>query len=172
MTDQLGPDFDERLGAELDHFVGPTPRPEGARFSHATSRYWRFGGRKTALVAATALALLMVGASAFSGSADPAVWVTSVQTVTHVSASSPSPVVPQASPQVQAQPPARAKAAPTAKPAHQSPEAESDPRAEQSDSPERPESPDPSFWTQPPHASPSPDWEDGHWGSGSWHRSD
>lgn len=167
MTDQLGPDFDERLGAELDHFVGPTPRPEGARFSQATSRYRRFGGRKTALVAATALALLMVGASAFSGSADPAVWVTSVQTVTHVSASSPSPVVQQASPQVQAQPPARAKAAPTAKPAHESPEPEGDPRAEPSESPEA----SPSRW-QGSHPSPSPDSEDWHWGSGSSHRSD
>jgi hypothetical protein len=172
MTDQLGPDFDERLGAELDHFVGPTPRPEGARFSQATARYRRFGGRKTALVAAAALALLMVGASAFSGTADPAAWVTSVQTVTHVSASSPSPVVPQASPQVQAQPPAPAKAAPSAKPARQSPEPEGDPRAEPSDSPEPPESPDPSSSTQPPHGSPSPDSEDGQWRSGSSHRSD
>jgi hypothetical protein len=167
MTDQLGPDFDERLAAELDHFVGPTPRPEGARFSQATPRYRRFGGRKTALVAATALALLMVGASAFSGSADPAVWVTSVQTVTRVSASSPSPVVPEASPQVQAPPPAHAKAAPTAKPAHESPEAEGDHRTEPSDSPEA----STSRW-QGSRPSPSPDSQDRYWGSGSSHRSD
>jgi hypothetical protein len=167
MTDHLGPDFDERLGAELDRYVGPTPRPDSARFRQPAVRYRRFGGRKTALVAATALALMMVGASAFSGSADPAVWVTTVQTVTHVAASSPSPPAPQASPQVPAQPPAaHAKPAPAASPAHESPEPEGNPRAEPSESPEA--SPSPS---QGSHGSPSPDSEDRHWGSGSSHAS-
>jgi hypothetical protein len=164
MTDQLGPDFDERLGAELDRYVGPTPGPDRARFRQPALRYRRFGGRKTALVAAIALAVTMVGASAFSGSADPAVWVTTVQTVTHVSASSPSPAASQASPQVPARAPAHSKPAPA--PAHQSPEPEGDQRGEPSDSPETSPSPSQS------HGSPSQDSEDRHGGSGSSHGSD
>jgi hypothetical protein len=166
MTDQLGPDFDERLGAELDRYVGPTPGPDRARFRQPALRYRRFGGRKTALVAAIALAVTMVGASAFSGSADPAVWVTTVQTVTHVSASSPSPAASQASPQVPTRPPAHSKPAPAATPAHQSPEPEGDQRGEPSDSPETSPSPSQS------HGSPSQDSEDRHGGSGSSHGSD
>src|SRR6202165_4465890 len=91
MTDQLGPDFDERLGAELDRVNPPTPSPANARFNTSATGYRPITGRKVALAAAGAVAVLMLGATALARRPQPPGWGSTVQSVTHASESSPSP---------------------------------------------------------------------------------
>src|SRR5712691_9787023 len=120
MTDQLGPDFDERLGAELDRASPPTPLPADARFSKSMSGYHPITGRKLALAVAGAVALLMLGATALARSPNPAVWVTTVQSVTHALESGPSPS-PEGRAPVQLQPPAHVvQPTKSAEPSHES----------------------------------------------------
>jgi len=155
MTDQLGPDFDARLRAELDRLEGPTPLPSSARYSQPRTVYRRFAGMKPALVVAGAVAVLLVAASAVSGSPDPAVWVTTVENVTHVGPPSPSPS-PATSPNAQTNPPPRA---PSGGENHSQP-VES-PEASATPSPEPAETPSPGSdgehsGSEPPAPSPSP----------------
>src|SRR5260370_3395063 len=105
MSDQLGPDFDERLGAELDRRAAPTPLAANARFNVSPPGYRPLVGRKVALAVAGAVALLMVGATALAHSPNPPVWVGTVVSVTHVAASSPSPS-PETAPPAPPPPPA------------------------------------------------------------------
>jgi len=95
MTDQLGPDFDDRLRSELDRVAAPTPRPEHARFSRADITYRRLGRMKPVLAIAGALGILTVAATALASSPDPGVWtrrvVYSFESVTHPVQLSPSP---------------------------------------------------------------------------------
>lgn len=161
MTDQLGPDFDERLKAELDRFEGPTPLPSGARFSQSRTGSRPLEGLKPALVVAGAIAALLVAASAASGSPDPAVWVTTVETVTHVGPASPSPS-PVTSPNAQANPPPRAEPSEAAEPSHESPEPSGDTHSQPVESPEASPAPSPE-----PTESPNSGSEDGHSGSPS-----
>ncbi len=97
MSDQLGPDFDERLGAELERAPAPTPLPANARFNVSPPGYRPLVGRKVALAVAGAVALLMVAATALARSPNPAVWVSTVESVTHAAESSPSPSRPRPS---------------------------------------------------------------------------
>src|SRR5216683_2506924 len=91
MSDQLGPDFDERLAAELDRVTAHTPLPENARFNISPPGNRRLGGRKMALAASGVVAVFMLAATVFAGSPNPAVWVSTVESVTHLGESSPSP---------------------------------------------------------------------------------
>jgi hypothetical protein len=134
MIDQLGPDFDERLGAELDRRAAPTPLPANARFNVSPSGYRPLVGRKVALAVAGAVALLMVAATALAHSANPAVWVTTVESVTHVGASSPSPS-PESAPQAQPPPPAHVEPTTAGEPNHESPEPSGNTDSESSPSP-------------------------------------
>src|SRR5712692_3295790 len=120
MSDQLGPDFDERLGAELDRAGAPTPLPANARFNVSPSGYRPLVGRKVALAVAGAVALLMV-ATALARSPNPAVWVSTVESVTHAAESSPSPS-PESAPQAQPPPPVHVQPTVTGEPSHESPE--------------------------------------------------
>ena len=121
MSDQLGPDFDERLGAELEHGFAPTPLPANARFHVSPPGYRPLVGRKLALAVAGAVALLMVAATALARSPNPAVWVSTVESVTHVGESNPSPS-PESPVQAEPQPPAHAEPTSPAEPSHGSPE--------------------------------------------------
>jgi hypothetical protein len=164
MTDQLGPDFDERLGAELDRVTPPTPSPASARFNISPSGYRPITGRKVALAVVGAVAVLMLGATALARSPNPAVWISTVQSVTHASESAPSPSA-EAAPPVQPQPPAHAVIQPTktAAPPHEltEPPGETrEPSGEPTPSPDQHESPGHS-----PRPSPSP--EGGYSGSRS-----
>jgi hypothetical protein len=141
MNDQLGPDFDERLGAELDRVSAPTPLPANARFNASPPGYRPLVGRKVVLAVAGAVALLMVAATALARSPNPAVWVSTVESVTHVGESSPSPS-PESAPQAQPQPPAHAEPTSPAEPSHESPEPSGD--TEGGDSGSRSPSPSPS----------------------------
>jgi hypothetical protein len=161
MTDQLGPDFDARLKAELDRLEGPTPLPSDARYSQSRTGYRRFGGMKPALVVAGAVAALLVAASAVSGSPDPTVWVTTVESVTHVGAASPSPS-PATSPNTQANPTPRAEPSEAAEPSHESPEPSGDTHSEPVASPEASATPSPE-----PAETPSPGSDGEHSGSES-----
>jgi hypothetical protein len=165
MTDQLGPDFDERLGAELDRGAAPTPLPANARFHRSPSGYHPITGRKLALAAASAVAVLLLSATVLARSPNPAVWVRTVQSVAHPVESSPSPSSENAPP-AQAPPAAHAEPARTAQPSHESPEPPGDARTEPSGwptpSPERDQSPG-----QSPSPSPSPSPEGGYSGSRS-----
>ena len=134
MSDQLGPDFDERLGAELDHGAAPTPLPANARFHVSPPGYRPLVSRKLALTVAGAVALLMVAATALARSPNPAVWVSTVESVTHVGESSASPS-PESSPQAQTPPPAQVQPTRTAEPDSESPEPSGDTRSESSPSP-------------------------------------
>src|SRR5260370_41708176 len=91
MTDQLGPDFDERLGAELERVSPPTPLPVNARFHAAPSAYRPLTGRKLALALASAGAVLMLGATALARSPNPAARVSTVQSAAHARESRPPP---------------------------------------------------------------------------------
>src|SRR5712692_9512804 len=144
MTDQLGPDFDERLGAELDRVSPPTPLPANARFNTSPSGYRPMTGRKVALAVVGAVAVLMLGATALARSPNPAVWVTTVQTVTDALESSPSPS-PEGPAPVQPAPPAHVvQATNSPEPSHESPEPPGSPTAS-------------SEHYQSPSPSPSPD---------------
>jgi hypothetical protein len=175
MTDQLGPDFDARLRAELDRLEGPTPLPSDARYSQSRIGYRRFGGMKPALVVAGAVAVLLVAASAVSGSPDPAVWVTTVENVTRVGPASPSPS-PVTSPNTQANPTPRAEPSEAVEPSHESPEPSGgethsqpveSPDASPAPSPEPAETPSPGSdgehsGSESPAPSPSPSPSDSH----------
>ena len=154
MSDQLGPDFDERLAAELDRVTPHTPLPENARFNISPPGNRQLGGRKMALAASGAVAVFMLAATVFAGSPNPAVWVSTVESVTHLGESSPSPS-PVSSPESEPQPPANTK--PT-EPSHESPEPSHE-SPEPSPSPETHESPSSSPSPTPDgshHESPSP----------------
>jgi len=156
MTDQLGPDFDERLGAELDRATPPTPLPANARFNTSPRGYRPITGRKVALGVVGAVAVLMLGATALARSPNPAVWVSTVESVTRAAESSPSPS-PEGPPSVQPAPPAHlVQPTKSAEPGHESPEPSESPTA----SPEHHQSPSPS-------PSPSQDPEGGDSGSRS-----
>ncbi len=163
MTDQLGPDFDERLGAELDRATPPTPKPANARFNVSPSSYRPITGRKVALAVVGAVAVLMLGATALARSPYPAVWVSTVESVTHAGESSPSPSS-AARPPVQPAPPAHVvQATKSPEPSHESPEPPGEspePSGSPTPSPEHYQSPSPS-----PGPSPSP--EGGYSGSRS-----
>jgi hypothetical protein len=164
MSDQLGPDFDERLGAELDRIDAPTPLPADARFHVSGSSYRPSTSRKLVLAAVGAMAVLMLAATAFARSPNPAVWVTTVQSVARPVESSPSPS-PESAPPVQAPPPARAvQPTRTAAPDRESPEPSGETRSEPSGwptpSPEHEQSPGPS-------AGPTQNPEGGYSGSRS-----
>lgn len=133
MTDQLGPDFDERLGAELDRGEAPTPLPGDARFHLHPSNYRPITGRKLALAAAGAVAVLMLAATALARSPNPAVWVTTVQSVGHSVESAPSPSS-DSTPQAQPPPPARTQPTSTAEPSHESAEPHESPEPSASES--------------------------------------
>jgi hypothetical protein len=154
MTDDLGPDFDERLGAELDRATPPTPTPANARFNISPSGYRTITGRKVALAAVGAVAVLMLGATALARSPNPAVWVTTVQSVTHAAESSPSPS--PETPTALPQPPAQVQPTRTVEPSHESPEPPGDthggPSGSPTPSPDDDKSPSPN-----PTPSPSPD---------------
>lgn len=171
MSDQLGPDFDERLGAELDRATPPTPKPANARFNMSRSVYRPITGRKVGLAVVGAIAVLMLGATALARSPNPAVWVSTVQSVTHAAESSPSPS-PEGPRSVQPAPPAHVvQPTNSAEPSHESPERPGDTReASESptSSPEHHQSPSPSpnpeggySGTRSPWPSPSPS----PWGS-------
>jgi hypothetical protein len=134
MSDDLGPDFDERIGAELDRASPPTPLLANARFKMSPSGYRPLVGRKVALAVAGAVALLMVAATALARSPNPAVWLSTVESVTHVAASSPSPSS-ESTPQAQPPPPAHVEPTPTGEPNHESPEPSADTDSESSPSP-------------------------------------
>ncbi len=166
MTDQLGPDFDERLGAELDRVSPPTPLPANARFNISPSGYRPMTGRKVALAVVGAVAVLMLGATALARSPNPAVWVTTVQTVTHALESSPSPS-PEGPAPVQPAPPAHVvQATNSPEPSHESPEPPGEspePSGSPTASPEHYQSPSPSpspdggnSGSRSPSPSPSP----------------
>src|SRR5216684_4990502 len=121
MSDDLGPDFDERIGAELDRASPPTPLLANARFKMSPSGYRPLVGRKVALAVAGAVALLMVAATALARSPNPAVWVRTVESVTHAAESSPSPS-PESAPQAQPPPPAPVQTTRTPEQSHESPE--------------------------------------------------
>jgi hypothetical protein len=175
MTDQLGPDFDARLRAELDRLDGPTPLPSSARYSQPRTGYRPFGGMRPTLVVAGAVAVLLVAASAVSGSPDPAVWVTTVENVTHVgpASASPSPVT---SPNTQANPTSRAEPSEAVEPSHESPEPSggdthsqpvASPEASATPSPEPAETPSPGSdgehsGSESPAPLPSPSPSDSH----------
>jgi hypothetical protein len=160
MTDQLGPDFDERLGAELERVAAPTPLPANARFNVSPPGYRPLAGRKVALAVAGAVALLMVGATALARSPNPAVWVSTVESVTHVGGSSQSPS-PDGVPQAQPPPPAHVQPTRTGEPNHESPEPSGDTGSQPSDSP----TPSPEQDHESPSPSPNP--EGGYSGSRS-----
>ena len=162
MTDQLGPHFDERLGAELDRVSPPTPLPANARFHTSPSAYRPITGRKLVLASAGAVAVLMLGATALARSPNPAVWVSTVQSVTHAgeSSPSPSPVGPRSA---QPAPPAHVvQPAKTAAPPHEitePPDATNEPSGWPSPSPEQYQSPSPEggySGSRSPSPSPSP----------------
>src|SRR5260370_16109289 len=134
MSDHLGPDFDERLGAELDRAGAPTPLPANARFNVSPSGYRPLVGRKVALAVAGAVALLMVAATALARSPNPAVWVSTVESVTHAAESSPSPS-PESAPQAQPPPPVHLQPTETGEPNHESPEPSVETDSESSPSP-------------------------------------
>jgi hypothetical protein len=134
MSDSLGPDFDERLGAELDRGAAPTPLPANARFNMSPPGYRPLVGGKVVLAVAGAVALLMVAATALAHSPNPAVWVSTVESVTHVGESSASPS-PESAPQAQTPPPAQVHPTRTAEPDTESPEPSGDTRLESSPAP-------------------------------------
>src|SRR3989442_4089532 len=104
MSDDLGPDFDERIGAELDRASPPTPLLANARFKMSPSGYRPLVGRKVALAVAGAVAGLIVAATALAPSPQPPGLVSTRETVTHVAPSSPSPS-PANAPQAPPSPP-------------------------------------------------------------------
>ena len=162
MTDQLGPDFDARLRAELDRLEGPTPLPSSARYSQPRTGYRRFGGMTPALVVAGAVAVLLVAASAVLGSPDPAVWVTTVENVTRVGPASPTPS-PVTSPNTQANPTPRAEPSEAVEPSHESPEPSGgETHSQPVESPEASATPSPE-----PVETPSPGSDGEHSGSES-----
>ena len=157
MSEKLGPDFDDRLKRELDRFEGPTPLPEGARFSSAQSRR-QLGPLKPVLALAGAMAILLVAASTLAGSPNPGVWtqraVNSIESVTQAGHSSPSPES-EGSHHQPVKPSTRTEPSETG---HESPEPSSGSHQEPSESPEpspTPESDGPS--SANPTPSPSPD---------------
>lgn len=158
MTDQLGPDFDERLTRELDRFVAPTPLPQRARFSGRQMGHRRLGRMKPVLAVAGALAILLVAASVLAGSPDPTVWtrhaVNSFESVTHAGQSSPSP---ESGGSHQVQPPAHTQPSETGEPSHESPEPSGGPQTEPSEQPTATPSPEPDgTGSASPTPSPSP----------------
>jgi outer membrane biosynthesis protein TonB len=156
MTDQLRPDFEKRLKAGLDRVRPPTPLPQAARFNRLPPRRRRLFSFKPALALAAALAVLMVAASALTGSANPATWtqraVTTIESVTHAPQTSPSPS-PPASPKTQPQPPVRVE--PTSEPNHESPEPGGDTQPQPSEPPEASGTPAPEGGLSSPSPSPS-----------------
>ena len=166
MTDQLGPDFDERLGAELDRATPPTPKPANARFNVSPSSYRPITGRKVALAVVGAVAVLMLGATALARSPYPAVWVSTVESVTHAGESNPSPPS-EVPPPVQPAAPAHlVQATNSPEPSHESPEppgGSPEPSGSPTASPEHNQSPSPSpspdggySGSRSPSPSPSP----------------
>lgn len=155
MSDQLGPDFDDRLRTALDPFEGPTPSPDRARFGGPPRRRSWLGGARPALATAGVVAAVTVAASALSGSASPAVWthraMTTVESITGGSESSPS-AEPTSSPHSASQPSAHAE--PT-EPNHESPEPSGETNQQPPEGPTVSPSPSPER-DQPPGASPSP----------------
>src|SRR5260370_1696984 len=157
MTDQPRSDFEKRLMAGLDRVRPPKPLPRAARFNRLPPRRRRLVGSKPALALAAALAVLMVAASALSGSANPAIWtqraVTTVESVTNAPQTSPSPS-PPASPKTQPQPPVRVDPSETTGPNHESPEPGGKTQPPPSEPPEASGTPEPEGGLS--SASPSP----------------
>ena len=158
MSDQLGPDFDERLQAELDRFTPPTPLPEKARFRQPQRTYARLVGTRLAAALAAGLVVATVMAASAATGTNPSTWpqraVTTVESVTHVGESNPTP-----SPETQAptKPPAKTEPVKTTAPEHESPEPSDGSR------PEPKESPEPSSGQSHDHeTSPSPSSDDRH----------
>src|SRR3989475_4118939 len=74
MSDQLGPDFEERLRTELDRFRPPTPLPKRARFNRPQPAYRRWGRMQLAVAMAGALAVLTGLAASAASRTDPSTW--------------------------------------------------------------------------------------------------
>lgn len=158
MSDQLGPDFDERLQAELDRFPPQTPLPEKARFGLPQPRYRRFGRMQLAQTMAGVLAVMTVAAASAASGTDPSTWpqraVTTVESVTHVVEPNPTPSTETQAP---TRPRAKTEPAKTTAPEHESPDPSDGSRPEPKDSPE------PSSGQSHDHeTSPSPNSDDRH----------
>jgi hypothetical protein len=138
--DPLDRGFDWRLKAALDRVTPPSSHPRYASGVMGGARAWPLG---PALVAAGATVLLAISATAFTGSANPLVWVeragTTIQTVSHTPEATPSP---EASPTAQHSAPA-AQAQPTQGPDHEAntQEPNGSPEPKQSAEPKEPAEP-------------------------------
>ena len=175
MSDQLGAEFEERLRAELDRVRPPTPMPENARFAEPQPRFRRFGRLQLAVGMAGALAVVTVVAASAASGTDPASWpqraVSTVESVTHVGESGPSPA-PEKPSQTESRPPAQSEQSKpkTSEPQRSSPEPSDGSRTDQKESPEA----TPKESRVRPSPSPSPNSDDrnssSRWGapSGNW----
>lgn len=175
MTDRSGAEFEERLRAELDRVRPPTPMPENARFAEPQPRFGRFGRLQLAIGTAGALAVVTVVAASAASGADPASWphraMTTVESITHVGESGPSPA-PEKPSQTESRPPAQSEPPKpkTSEPDRNSPEPSDGSRTEPKESPEA----TPNQSRVRPSQSPSPNSDDRHsssWGgapSGNW----
>src|SRR2546425_10785764 len=121
MSDQLGPDFEERLRTELDRFRPPTPLPKRARFNRPQPAYRRWGRMQLAVAMAGALAGLTVLAASAASRTDPSTWPpragTTVEAGAHVGGTTAAPS-PEKAPPNQSRPPAQSPPpkTPTAEP--------------------------------------------------------
>ncbi|HET6309939.1 MAG TPA: hypothetical protein VFH00_02910 [Candidatus Nitrosotalea sp.] len=142
--DPLDRGFDWRLKAALDRVTPPPSNPRYASSVMGGARAWPL---VPALVAAGATVLLAISATAFTGSANPLVWVeragSTIQTVNHTPEAAPSaepnPTTPRNAPAAQAQP-------------DQGPDHQAN-TAEPKDSPEPTERPEPTDPPEPPSSS-------------------
>src|SRR2546428_3114730 len=108
MSDQLGPDFEERLRTELDRFRPPTPLPKRARFNRPQPAYRRWGRMQLAVAMAGAPAVPTGLAASAAPRTDPSTWpqraVTTVEPVPHAGETTASPS-PAKAPPTQPKPP-------------------------------------------------------------------
>jgi type IV secretory pathway VirB10-like protein len=139
MSDQLGPDFDERLRASLERFQPPSPLPEGARFSRSRPVARRLRRMQLSLVIAGALVVATFVAASAAAGGPPSTWpqraVTTVQSVTHVG-ENPAPSSPEKKPEAPPRPPVEAQPPKAAESSHRSPEPSKDSQTEPRESPD------------------------------------
>src|SRR2546428_9708934 len=110
MSDQLGPEFEERGRTERDRRRPPTPLPKRARFNRPQPAYRRWGRMQLAVAMAGALAVLTVLAASAGSGTDPSTRPqragTTVESVAHAGENTPSPS-PKKGPQTPSRPPAQ-----------------------------------------------------------------
>jgi hypothetical protein len=148
---KLGPDFEDRLRAELDRVRPAASLP---RYTSAGMRIpsWR---PAPAMLAIALIGILALAAWAATGSANPVVWTQRVETVINPTAPSPD--------STETQP----NAGPSSEPQHHA-SAEPTEKAEPTSQPEPGESPEPSGSPEPTESpEPSGDHSDGGASSGS-----